>query len=387
MWPALPAPWVRLEIGSRSVEVAASPVATLRRRGRRPVTLRPPAGAMGGPGALTIDGLAPATSYDLTVSGPGLPRRRVERLNTLPTPPGRRLDTFATINDLHLGEPGFGPRNEIEDAWPLAPGQRPYSWRCIDAAIAEAIDWGAQALIVKGDMTADGAPSEFHEVGKLLAQAPIPVMATFGNHEFHHPETDGRLILDQYGIAVAREPWAVDRDGIRLVFALTPRPGRRPGAIDDRQRARLVALAAAAPGPALLVLHHQLQRWRWPVIYPPGVEGRQAEALLDDLAAANPASFIASGHTHRHRRRRHGPIEMVEVGSTKDYPGTWTGYAVHEGGIRQVVRRIEAPDVIAWTEGTARALGGIWGRWSPGHRDERCFTHPWPARSGPPRQG
>jgi hypothetical protein len=125
------------------------------------------------------------------------------------------------------------------------------------------------------------------------------------------------------------------------------------------------------------VLHHQLQRWRWPTFYPPGVAGPQARALLDELVATNPDTIVASGHTHRHRRRRYGPLELVEVGSTKDYPGTWTGYAVHEGGIRQVVRRIESGPVIAWTEGTGRSIGGIWGRWSPGRREDRCFTHGW----------
>lgn len=380
-WSALPAPWVHLEIGESAVEVAAPPVALMRRRGHPPVALRPPAGAMGGPGGVTIGGLTADTSYDLTVSGPGLPRRLVERLSTLAPPPGSRLDTFATINDLHLGEPGFGARNDIEEVWPLAPGQRPYSWRCVDEAVKEAVQWGAQALVVKGDMVAGGSPSEFHEVGRMLAELPVAVMATMGNHEFHNRETDGRPILHQYGIDIPRQPWALDRDGIRLVFALTARPGRRSGQIDDRQRAQLVALVADSPGPAFLVLHHQLQRRRWPTMYPPGVDGRPSQALLDDLVVANPATFVASGHTHRHRRRRHGPLELVEVGSPKDYPGTWTGYAIHEGGIRQVVRRIAAPDVIAWTEGTARALGGIWGRWSPGRRDDRCFTHVWPVGS------
>jgi Icc protein len=379
VWHALPAPRVTLQIGDHTHQVEASPPALLYRRGRRPVPLRLAPGSMGGPGALTIEGLTAATSYDLTVHGPGLPRRLVERVTTLQPPPGRLLDAFATINDLHLCEAGFGPTQGIEDPWPLPRG-RPYPWRCIDAAIEEAIGWGARALVVKGDLTGHGTASEFHEIGELLGRVRVPVMATFGNHEFHDAETDGRPILEHYGIHVRREPWARDRDGVRLVFANTPVPGHRYGEIDDRQRARLVALAAQAPGPAFLVLHHQPQRRRWPTEYPPGVDGRQSRALLDELAAANPASFVASGHTHRHRRRHHGPIEVVEVGSTKDYPGTWTGYAVHEGGIRQVVRRIASPDVIAWTETTARAIGGVWGRWSPGQRDDRCFTHPWPAR-------
>jgi len=379
IWSALPGPHVRLEIGDQSLEVVAPPPAILQRRGRRPVPLPMPPGTMGGPGAVTIDGLRPDTSYDLTVSGPGVARRLVERVTTLRPPPGRLLDRFATINDLHLAEPGFGARHEIEDRWPL-PEQGPYTWRCLDAAIDEAVGWGARALVVKGDMTAGGGPAEFEAVGERLSRVPVPVRATLGNHEFHDLVTDGRPILGRYGVDIPREPWAEDRPGMRLVYALTPRPGQRSGVVDAQQRAQLVALAAQAAGPAFMVLHHQPQRFAFPTEYPPGIEGRQARALLDDLADANPAIFVASGHTHRHRRRRYGPIELVEVGSTKDYPGTWTGYAVHEGGIRQVVRRIAAPDVIAWTECTARAVGGIWRLWSPGRLDDRCFSHRWPTR-------
>jgi hypothetical protein len=93
--------------------------------------------------------------------------------------------------------------------------------------------------------------------------------------------------------------------------------------------------------------------------------------------------MMSSGHTHRHRRHHHGPIVVTETGSTKDYPGTWTGYAVHEGGIRQVTRRVTEPDAIAWTEHTRWAMAGWWGEWSPGPRSHRCFTHVWPARPHP----
>ena len=88
--------------------------------------------------------------------------------------------------------------------------------------------------------------------------------------------------------------------------------------------------------------------------------------------------FVTSGHTHRHRRRRHGTAVITEVGSPKDFPGTWAGYVVHEGGIRQVVRRIARPDVLRWTERSAAAAFGLWCRWSPGTLDDRCFAHTWP---------
>jgi len=50
---------------------------------------------------------------------------------------------------------------------------------------------------------------------------------------------------------------------------------------------------------------------------------------------------------------------------------------VHEGGIRQVVRRVAAPEAMAWTERTRRVLGGLWGWWASGRLADRCFTLGW----------
>ena len=380
-WRALPAPAVWLKLGDRSVHVEATPPAYLRRTGKRPSSLVREPGAFGGPGAITIDGLCPDTVYDLTVEASGQPRCRLQHVATLPTPPGKLLYRFATINDLHLGEPAFGYRKTIEDVYPLPDGWQPYTVRCARAALEEAMEWGASTIVVKGDLTKDGAPAEFHEAGELLAKLPVAVEVTFGNHDFHDLETDGRPMLAEWGIHVPREPWARDLPGIRIVLGHTARADSRWGRMIARQRDQIVALAAEAPSAAFVAVHHHPQRWRWPNLYPPGIPGPEAGALLDALAAANPATMVASGHTHRHRTHRHGPLVAVEVGSTKDYPGSWAGYAVHEGGIRQVIRRVAAPNAISWTESTYWALGGLWGRWSPGSLGERCFTHAWPERA------
>src|SRR5579884_2696621 len=122
VWPHLPGPWVELEIGDRCVEVRPSPPATRQRNGGRQRPLAVPPGAVGGPGAVTIAGLRPATSYDLIMGGPGVPRTLVERVTTLRPPPGRLLYAFATLNDMHLGEPGFDVTHTLEDSWPIGSG-------------------------------------------------------------------------------------------------------------------------------------------------------------------------------------------------------------------------------------------------------------------------
>jgi predicted phosphodiesterase len=382
-WRALPAPEVVLELGDQTVPVAATPVAYRRRRGRPPQPLVTDVGACGGPGTVSFDGLSPDTTYELTVSGPGQPRTLVQRIATLQPPPGRLLSRFATINDLHIGERRFGALDPLEDVYPLPKGWETYTVRCARAALDEALLWGAEAIVVKGDITREGEPVEFQEAAQLFNSLPVPVEVTLGNHEFHDLGTDPWAALAESGIPVPRQPWARDLPGIRIILGHSWRRHNKSGRIDERQRRQLTALASASPTGVFIALHHQPQRWRLPNQYPPGIPGPAATALLDALGEANPATLVASGHTHRHRRHQHGPVVAVEVGSPKDYPGTWTGYAVYEGGIRQVVRRVAALEAISWTEGTYWALNGLWGRWSPGRLDDRCFSHTWPSGTRP----
>ena len=136
-----------------------------------------------------------------------------------------------------------------------------------------------------------------------------------------------------------------------------------------------------APGGALLATHHPPFRTLVTTIWPPGILGLDGWRLLRAVASSNPATLVTAGHTHRNRRRRYGPIPITEVGSPKDYPGVWAGYAIHEGGIRQIVRRTADPHVLAWTERTGDTVMGQWRRWSPGSLDDRCFSHTWPSRT------
>jgi hypothetical protein len=95
------------------------------------------------------------------------------------------------------------------------------------------------------------------------------------------------------------------------------------------------------------------------------------------LRRANRNLVITSGHSHRHRRRLIDGVPHVEVGSVKDYPGVWAGYVVHEGGLRQVVRRVSPIDCLQWTEETRRVMLGAWKMFSPGTLRDRCFVHRW----------
>lgn len=350
VWPALPPGPHTVEVGDRTTVVEGD----------------------GGPAAVVVEGLPAATRLDVVVDG-----ALAATLTTLRPPPGRELFRLATVSDLHMGDGHtFGILPTLrhpggEDDSPIP--------RATAAALAELEVWGAQLVVVKGDLTHHGEEHEFEQAAQLLASPGMPVVATIGNHDVRPGHVDGRPALAAAGIELAVGGITVrDVPGLRVVVADATLPGRHPGSF-RRVGAAILDAAGSAPGPVLLAMHHQLQPLPVPTHWPPGVLGPASGRFLRALAEANPATVVTSGHTHRHRARRAGPVLVTEVGSPKDHPGGWGGYAVYEGGIRQVVRRTMAPEVLRWTEATKRALFGVWGRWSPGRLDDRCVSHRWPA--------
>jgi hypothetical protein len=107
-----------------------------------------------------------------------------------------------------------------------------------------------------------------------------------------------------------------------------------------------------------------------------------ASDALDEIAERRPGIVAyAAGHTHRHRVRpmtRSG-IASIEVGCTKDFPGTWAEYRVYEGGVMQVVHRMSSPDALAWSEscrGLYSDFGIDYATYALGSLPDRCFTLP-----------
>ncbi|MBK5223096.1 MAG: metallophosphoesterase family protein [Acidimicrobiia bacterium] len=330
----------------------------------------------GGPGGLVVGGLSPAAAHRIHVDGPGIPdRRRSFTVRTPAPPPGPELFRFATVSDVHLGADHFGLTKRMRERGQVA---EPHPERCGQAAIAEAMGWGAEMLVVKGDLVDAGSAEQWDDADRLLATAGVPVSMVPGNHEVRRDRpTAGPLLLPLSGAEITMGVRCHDLPGLRLVTVNSTVDGHGHGAV--RHIADEVAtLAAEADGPVFVAMHHYAQRFEVPWFWPPGIPGREARQFLSTVARANPRALVTSGHTHRNRIRRHGPVVVTEVGSTKDFPGVWAGYVVHEGGIVQTVRRTLAPEAMRWTEYTRRAVGGIWGRWSIGSLDDRCISHTWP---------
>ena len=333
-----------------------------------------------GPGAIELDELDPGTTYRADLAGSS------RRFHTLPDPPGGELFRFATISDLHLGRgdrPYRGPLAHVgtheHTARHVGTVVQPVDRQliCATAAIDEAIAWGAQLLVVKGDLCEESHDWIWDQAAELLGSLPIPVLILPGNHDTgklrqFEPEVGGA----ERGLHVTRGVDHHDVPGLRLLLVDSTRPGNGWGAVERHSEAA-ADLASEAGAGVFVATHHHPQRLSLPLFWPHGIPGPDATSFARTLAAANPAALVSSGHTHRCRRREVRGVPWTEVAATNHFPGVWAGYQVHEGGLTQVVRRIARPEALTWTERTRRVLGGAWALWATGTRSDRCFTLRW----------
>ena len=225
--------------------------------------------SQGGPGGVVIEGLPPSTRLAVSVAAGGSRPHIVERVTTLTPPPGRLLSKFATVNDLHFGASYFGTARPIWNDMQADPPPL----RCARAAVAEAQAWGAQALVVKGDITQRGRPVEWETAGEVLSEPGLPVLAMEGNHETKRGAVDGTAILAGHGIGLATvHARSLDLPGARIVALPTTGWHTGEGAIADHALAEAVELVSSAPADAgvVVALHHYPQRFRYPTLYPRG---------------------------------------------------------------------------------------------------------------------
>ena len=345
-----------------------------------------------------IEGLDPDTEYALTIEVDGAARPPAdryfpERIRTLASPRARRTATFATLNDLHFGEPRFGGKltadHEYGDAaegFPLIRAEDtevPY-WRVMnDDAIAEINAANVDAVVVKGDIADRGLPEQFGFAREAFAKIRAPHHAFLGNHDYYGRhngagEVDGYALLGQ-----APAPRTVELGGWRLVLLETAEPGDHHGVFDDDRLQWLAAtLDETREGgvPTLLLMHHQPVPPEKRDSYPNSI-GMLPEHSLPffDLIGANPqVKGVLIGHTHRNRVRRYrasGAAPFVEVNCTKDYPGGWAHYELYDdGSFRQEVRRTSSARALAHSTRCRDCFRGLYRDFSLGTLGERSFV-------------
>ena len=324
---------------------------------------------------------------DLVVIHDGLDVRRYDELEddtehdldgvtvrTLPRPDGELLCCFATVNDVHFGEIEAGRIDDLREG-PIRradPGATPYPEVMNRAAAAEMAAIDPAAVIVKGDLSVDGKPVEW-EAFEACYRDPFGdrLHVVRGNHDAyrHQAEYAGDQRIELPGAIVALLDTAI--------------PGATTGTIANEQIDWLDELCADVDRPVFVMGHHQ----QW---IGGGHDAKRsddyfglhpdASDALDALATRQPGIVAyAAGHTHRHRVRpmaRSG-VASIEIGCTKDFPGTWAEYRVYEGGIMQVVHRMSTPEALAWSE-SCRGLYSDFGidyeTYALGTLAERCFN-------------
>ena len=150
---------------------------------------------------------------------------------------------IAQMTDIHIG---------------FAPDERPEELNAVRfrATLARILDGPNRPdlMVVSGDLTDHGDIPSFEKTAALLAQCPFPVWPMVGNHDtreallhaFPQVRADGGFVH-----------YAIERDGLRVLFLDTLELGRHGGAFCEARAQWLSAQLDAAPDtPTLIFMHH-----------------------------------------------------------------------------------------------------------------------------------
>lgn len=311
-------------------------------------------------------GLEPDAPYDLD---------ELPAFRTLPEPPGERLCTFATVNDVHFGETVCGVIGGPDDPGPhysVGPGETPYPETMNAGAIAEMTALAPALVAVKGDLTSNATKDELDAFERAyLGAFGDRLLWVRGNHESYHGVTYAAIPFQKRVLP-----------GVVLALLDTSRPAVEYGSVSADQLDWLDTLGAESDRPVLVMGHHH--PWSPDSSVRPeryfGITPDDSERLVDVVARRDRLVGYWAGHTHRNRVRRFratGATPWVEVSCVKDYPGAWAEYRVHEGGVVQVFRRISSPDALAWSEKTRGMYGGTYHDYAFGSVEDRNFVLTW----------
>src|SRR5262249_48293084 len=120
-----------------------------------------------------VDGLAPGMRHELKIVAEDGTSADVDRFfpgffETPPAPRAAQVASFATLNDLHFGEPRFGgtmlPDGSYGDEAPGHPavtedeGDVPYWQLMNEDAVTDVNASGVDLVVIKGDIADSGRP-------------------------------------------------------------------------------------------------------------------------------------------------------------------------------------------------------------------------------------
>ena len=196
-----------------------------------------------------------------------------------------------------------------------APGD-PAAADGLAAAVRDvlALDPAPDAVLLSGDVAADGRPEEYTLVRELLAPLRAPVHALPGNHD------DRAGLRAAFGLPTAAdEPvrYAVLCGELRLVVCDTIQPGRDDGRLGAAAVDWLGATLAAAPGtPTIVAMHHPPVLIGVPAMDAIGLPAEDRAALRALLDRHRQVRAVVAGHVHRATFGLLGRCRVVTCPST-----------------------------------------------------------------------
>jgi len=199
------------------------------------------------------------------------------------------------LSDLHLVAPGdtlhgLDPRERLR--------------RCV--AHIRAFHADAAFVVLTGDLTHGGEPAGYEAAHAILADLPMPLHVTIGNHDSraafhaafpHAPVSEGGFVQE-----------AFDTPEGRFIILDTHEPGRAEGGLCDRRLAWLERQLTSSSGPVLLCLHHPPFRV--------GLGRMDRIRLLD----ADPLLAVLRPHLGRIRHLFVGHLHRALAGSWHGVP-------------------------------------------------------------------
>jgi 3',5'-cyclic-AMP phosphodiesterase len=338
--------------------------------------------------AVEIRGLVPGTIYYYRIVSdiPALPTLQSPGVFRTFDRPGDYLFSFASLNDMHVGETVSGQLTSLGGN-PIPPSFRqddPPYWEVMNAGSVAAIQArGAAFTIVKGDLTSDGTQTA--QAAALLA--PLAnVFAIRGNHD----KSLGAFlsgIFDPRGrpLITAVNDHASDADphldfsfaapvtGSNLSFVALdswdndkplppPSPLEPPNAVGGGRvtadQLEWLDHELARGKPTFVYMHHPVSELAAVTAIPPiifTVREPDAALFLQKIAAHPNVVGVLSGHTHRNwiTQSLLAPgVPFVETAAAKEYPGGYAIYKVFSGGYIQSFHKCTTPQCLAWSEKT-----------------------------------
>jgi len=331
-----------------------------------------------------ISGNAVGTSdFGLTTGGP-------YSFTAPEPPPGRFLFSIALCNDLHVGETTAG----LVGGLPIAgiqqePGLPPYPEVMLEALVRDATWLGASFLLAAGDITAEAAPVDLSQAGKMLkrfGRYRHDYFVTRGNHDRAHTGDEyaacslgqwqgNDCFKDQFFPVGEPSYFSRELQGLRIIGLDTydkPGRGNDPGALSTDQLAWFRAeLARAREQPTIVFGHHPLivEQSPFPTAASNTLDADQVATLLDDYSKTSGLFLHHAGHTHRNKRTISAVapgVTMQEVAACKEYPGGFSLLRLYTGGFALNFYKTRRRLARRWSERSRQEIFGLWPQFALG---------------------